>query len=675
MLPVLLFSVLTAASTEVWTTSTLSPSLDGGRGAIDVSSEARLYAAQGEFESFRLFVRAGRKGLRGLQVEGDAAGALPSPTVYEMVPALALKPSPRAVAPGTAWPDVLTPAAPRDLAPGDTAAFWVCFEVPRAARPGIHETAVHVKSEKRTVRTVAVRIEVFAFALPEIPSLPVFAALDRGALRRVYGLDETPLEPWKPVYDSLAPFRISYSVWDGGNLVRLDATGRAETSAWKEHLEYAVNTAHMAAIDIGANGRLALLVEPPPPGEPQDPLQFLLHDMGNWLAERQWIDRAFVETAIPPQRDRWQAALGTLHRIWRADKRFRRLIAAPLHPQWERYAEIWCAPFLAYEPEYARRLRAGVSLADQTAPRVQVRASSSGVSVEGGPTLPEDACDGSLASAWRPEPAAESRATAWIEFGFDAPMSLCSLSVVWTGERAPAALTVETSYDGSVYAASSAVWQHRDLSGTRPRIGSLASFVYEKQVLGVRLRYHCEGPSDPAIAEVRFNPVEHEDLKPATMPPISPWLQIRNEDFPSLALDAHPVEARLVAWVCHSRGLVGCHAGALNYWIDERQSPAYPIQCGDADRQGLVYPGTRACIPSARLVRLRDGIEDFEYIAALENAVRQGRLSAAEARRILPAMLFGPEPTPEELMELAKRIAEIRVRIGRAVGSLATAVE
>ncbi|MBP8130999.1 MAG: DUF4091 domain-containing protein [Candidatus Hydrogenedentes bacterium] len=671
MFSALLFSLLAAASTEVWTTPTLSPPWDADRGGVDVSQEARLYAAQGEFESFLLFVRAGRKGVKGLALECEAGSALPPPTFYEAGPAYALKPSSRMIAPGAAWPDALAPVAPRDLASAETAVFWVCFEVPRGARPGVHETTVRVMSGKRRVRTVPVRVEVFAFALPEVPSLRVYATLDRGAMRRIYGLDEIDLEGWKPVYDALAPLRISYSVWDGSaELVRIDATGRAETGAWKEHLAYAVNAARMAAIDAGASGRLALLVPPPPPGEPQDPLQFLLHDMGNWLAERGWLERAFIETVIPAQRDQWPGALATLHRIWRADKRFNRLIATPLHPHWERYAEIWTAPYLAYEPEYAQRLRTGVSLVEGPAPQVRARASSCGASAEGAPTLAQDACDGSLVSAWRPERAAGSRDTAWIEFGFEAPLPLRSLRVVWAAERAPEGLAVETSYNGNAYAPSTAAWQHRSLWGTCPRVESMASLAYEKEVLGARVAFRCDGNAPPAIAEVSFNPTEGQDTRPPDAPRVATWLQIRNDAFPSLALDAHPAEARLVAWVCHSRGLEGCHAGHLNHWPGEWLPGMPVIRMDEAARQMLVYPGAAGCTPSARAMRLRDGIEDFEYMKALEDAVLQGRASVEEARRVLPPILFGPQPMPEELTELTRRMMEIRVAVGRALSAL-----
>jgi len=94
------------------------------------------------------------------------------------------------------------------------------------------------------------------------------------------------------------------------------------------------------------------------------------------------------------------------------------------------------------------------------------------------------------------------------------------------------------------------------------------------------------------------------------------------------------------------------------------------IRMDEAARQMLVYPGAAGCTPSARAMRLRDGIEDFEYMKALEDAVLQGRASVEEARRVLPPILFGPQPMPEELTELTRRMMEIRVAVGRALSAL-----
>ncbi len=672
MISALLFSLLAATSTEIWTTSTFCPLFDASRGTIAASPEARLYVARGECESFLLFVRAGRKGIDRLDVVGDPTGEIPAPTVYAVGPASANKPSPRAIGAAAAWPDVLIPFGPGHpsaLAAGETAAFWVSYAVPRDVLPGVHTGQVRVLGASRRARTVPVRLEVFAFTLPEVSRLRVYTALDRGALRRVYGLDDS-LEAWKPVYDALAPFRLSYPVWDGGELVRIDASGRADTGPWKEHLEYAVTASRMAAIDASANGHATLLVPDPRPGELQDALQLLLHDMGNWLAARGWLERAFVEVRVPPRRDQWLATLATLHRVWRADKRFKRLIAAPLHPQWERYAEIWAAPFLGYEPEYARRLLSGESLVEEEPLPYRVRASSNGTSPEGVATLPEDACDGARVSAWLPERQSGSRSANWIALDFDTPTPLRSVVIFWTTGRAPRDLLLETTYDGRAYAPSTVIWQHHDLLGVYPRMASVGTLGYPKDVLGLRIGWRGGAADTPGIAELRLNHDEEDAPPIPSAPPVSPWLLLQPDSFPSLALDAHPAEARLVAWVCHSRGLEGCHAGTLNWWPPDWSAGGSAETLGEAARQPLVYPGVETCIPSARLLRLRDGIEDFEYLAALRDAVREGRLPTDEARRILPGMLFGPQTTPQELTNLAERIEQIRVQIGRALDAL-----
>ena len=81
----------------------------------------------------------------------------------------------------------------------------------------------------------------------------------------------------------------------------------------------------------------------------------------------------------------------------------------------------------------------------------------------------------------------------------------------------------------------------------------------------------------------------------------------------------------------------------------------------------LVYPGEEGPVPSIRLELLRDGMEDYEYLALLARAVDQHRASAdpaliAEAKRLLAV-----DPALVESMRTYARDGEGLERNRRAI--------
>lgn len=664
---VLMFS-FTAASMEVWSTSTLCPLYEASRTSPEASDSARLYAAQGETESFLLYVRAGRKGLRGLNVVGrDFSGQIPAPDLYSLVRVPLEQPSKRSFDNGGTAADCLVAATPRDLAPGGTAMYWVSCAIPRGINAGLYDSEIEIQSENRRPLRYPVRIEVFGFALPATFTLKSLATFDRQAVKRFYPLPDASLDAWQPVYDALAPYGLSYTVWDGNDLVSIGTEGSADTSPWKEHVAYATQTGNMNCIDVSANGLLTNLIPQPPPEVLQDPLQLYLHDVGNWLTERGWIERACVVTLPPAGRETWQDTRAALHRFWRADKRFPRVLIAPLHPFWERYCEAWAAPFLAYDPEYGIRLAGGRSTAGPPLAAAEVHGSSAGSAPEGNESAPEDAVDGSRATAWYP-----AGFPASLDVFFDRPLTVREVTLVWRGARGRD-MRISATYDGAQFGRAGSTWRETDALGFYPQPVSIATLNYEKKVLGLRVEFRESGRDERAgLAEILLGNLDTPQFA-APIPPISPWLAVSPERFPSPALDADPVEIRLIPWVCLSREMAGFTGLSLNRWPAAWGPNAIGI--APSDGRFLVYPSAEGITPSARILRLRDGLEDFEYLRALADAVKEKRIDGTAARKLAPTPLFGPHPTSEELRRLTAYVSETRIAAGRALSGLAPAAK
>jgi hypothetical protein len=96
----------------------------------------------------------------------------------------------------------------------------------------------------------------------------------------------------------------------------------------------------------------------------------------------------------------------------------------------------------------------------------------------------------------------------------------------------------------------------------------------------------------------------------------------------------------VVLWQCYAEEITGFLYWATDYWEkDPWQDPlTYPGGNGDGS---LLYYGPEGPVDSLRWETLRDGIEDYDYLALLQAAVKRaatGR-SAAEAQRRAAALL------------------------------------
>jgi hypothetical protein len=125
-----------------------------------------------------------------------------------------------------------------------------------------------------------------------------------------------------------------------------------------------------------------------------------------------------------------------------------------------------------------------------------------------------------------------------------------------------------------------------------------------------------------------------------------------------------------IAWRCHMRGLL--YWGGMSYWdqVEDPWTDPKTYCPGEGGRKlvfngegTLVYPGRPAgydgIAPSLRLKALRDGIEDYEYMAILD---RLGLTEQAE-KVVLPLAesWFKWEKTPAAWQAARAKLAELIV--------------
>jgi hypothetical protein len=672
MITVLLFLV-GAASSDVWTEPSLINVIDAGTRSAHADVIGRIYAARGERESFQLCVPGGRKGRKGLRVEAEAVdNRIGPPRVYRVDRLQISSPSARSISNAQSCPDVLQAVEPFDLPPGTLAVFWLTYDIPRDAKPGVKKSSVRVRSDKRRSDTVDVRVEVFDFELPALPSLGVVAPLDRLAVRSVYGLDAAALDAWKPVYDALNRYRISFEVWDGGGLCPVDRAGTADTSALKAHVEYAATACDMAVIELG--GRALAAFPEPEPGQRLDPLAGYLREMSAWLAERQWLPRADVRLDIPEYRAAWPETRAQCTRVTQAEERLPRRLAGPPHPYFDRYVDHWAIPLRSFSPELVRRFTQGISLADEMSlPLRAVRASSCGT-LPGFPrpcaSIPEEACDGSLFSGWSSLLAPTAKNPEWLEMRFASAVTAETLYVVWPPGRAAPPVEVSISFAGELFSPATVTWREQP---PQPYLWavSIGTFRYPATFQALRLTFRGGADKEPVgILEVTLDPPDAPP-PPQPAPTIQPWLRLEPGEYPALSADAHPLEARVIPWICWGHAFTGVEVPALNDWPRAWLKPVEQMPqtwSGAGDGSGaLVYPGPKGLMTSVRLERLRDGLEDYEYLQALSKAQQAGGIDDPELRFWTQRRLYRLSPTREELDGMTDQVLDARIKIGRAL--------
>jgi len=673
MVSALAVLVTVVAAAEVWTESSLVRVFPDTAPASGATRRVRLYVARNECESFQVCLRAGKRRVEVVDVQAKALGEGIGPPACRWVGYLRVDEDPAGGrVEGRLWPDPLLDFEPFALEPGATCSLWVTYGVGADAAPGTHLGRITLREKGGRKHVIRISLTVFDFVLPSTPSLRTAFGLDRRAVQRVYGLDDADLDAWKPVYDAFSLARISYGLWDGGGLVAFGGDGSVDTSALKAHLAYAVDSAHMNGIDLGAGG---LGIAPFPS---QDAARAYLRDMGDWLEGRAWLRRAYVCGAPLVERSGWPEVRGALERIKKADWRIGRFLQGDLAPGFEAHTEIWAVPLRRYDPHAGRLLRAGLSLAAKPSPAAQSVTASSSRALpgnDGHATRAEDACDGSVFTFWLSGATPADEQPQWLDIAFGAPVTTDTVNLVWRTGYEAVDVSVRTALLDSPPSAAEVSWELFPPEGTahswaRGTLGSPQTFTTLRLEFS---RTYLGGPV--GVTELFF------DRGPMALPseratPTEPWLYALAGDFPSFEVDAHRVDARLFPWLCYAGGACGfVHAG-LNHWPEAwaRLADAAPLvwSGGKRGRAFLYYPGRGKPMPSIRSELLRDGMEDYEYLVAYERwtETASGTFGEVVKPGVL-GLLDYRNPPRQDLDAIAEGVETDRVHMGRALSGAA----
>jgi hypothetical protein len=136
------------------------------------------------------------------------------------------------------------------------------------------------------------------------------------------------------------------------------------------------------------------------------------------------------------------------------------------------------------------------------------------------------------------------------------------------------------------------------------------------------------------------------------------------------------LDFRIRPWLCWAFDVEGFTGGALTDWPVQFYAAALSMPetwpPGPVDGT-LIYPAPGRPLPSIRLMQLRDGMEDYEYLAALERALDgfETELDMEWLRALIARAPSLADAARRRPVDTFAEILHRREEIGRAITELA----
>ena len=391
--------------------------------------------------------------------------------------------------------------------------------------------------------------------------------------------------------------------------------------------------------------------------------RLFLPRMCDWLESKGLLDSAFMQLydeAIDPAKF---PLITDLYRSYRkVEPRLKLLGLTGVNPTMQGVYDVWAPYVLNYDPQAYDMIRRSVSLSGTKNFEATVTASSSGAEMGGsqGYYRPTDAYDGCDYTKWTPSgPTRETRdapkTPEWLRFDFATPQQVDGIRIVpfpylpWDSQPTDVMWFAEASVDGENFvpltlterdgvdgACSFPARPYKAVRLTYARLGPKYAADSVQTALALNTASRMSRPDGskyvmPAggIRDVEFLrtglPLEatrpRDEIRPAEM-----WEYQVGASYPSACIDADPSEIRATAWQCWARGLLGW----LNYGGGQWQGKGHQGRPTDTDplvwtvpggsgrgSPYIVYPGRNEALPSVRLARFRDGVDDYDYLSML----------------------------------------------------------
>lgn len=533
----------------------------------------------------------------------------------------------------------------------------VSLKVPEYTVPGTYNGTLHLNFETGKPERASIQMEIFDFSLPAESSLPVLLGIDRDAIRKATARTEA-LDDWAQFYDALANLRAGFAVWPQREYPDEMFYDYRDLDFIKEHLAYAVRTAHLPAIEIGGSPGALLTGWPPPVGNaPQDPLQLLLFNLTTSLQQLGWAQSTVLVPSPLPERNDWPDARQALARVNRADEVIARLLPGPLHPYFERYTDLWALPG-ATPPSAMSLLARGLSTIRYAHPAYLEIDGSPGVRDESDTyaTEPGDALDGCEYTSWRVDTEANG-GPATLEVAFDPPLRLEQLTILWPFAAHPSEMKVETAFNPDAFSEATLHWSESNFLSEGESDITLGDFKFPRECRQLRIHFTPAQGAIASIAELLINQ-DGRTVVNSSIEPVVPWLNLRTAQSPWLDARVRGTAWRILPWFCWQRNFKGIWGPELT--PDE-----------ESGKTQLIVAGPDGVAPSTAMLHLLDGLEDYEYLRHYWKAVAEQQVIPPD--HVRPGWLALPASVREgaQVDSVLTALDEDRLRMGRLLSGRA----
>ncbi len=147
--------------------------------------------------------------------------------------------------------------------------------------------------------------------------------------------------------------------------------------------------------------------------------------------------------------------------------------------------------------------------------------------------------------------------------------------------------------------------------------------------------------------------------------------------YPNFLIDYPGIDSRVPFWMLWKYGATGFAYWTVNWWMEAPFDPFKDaVRFGGANGDGLLlYPGPDGPIDSIRWELIRDGIEDYEYLAVLSSMLKEAKRKGYSDPMLGPAnaALRRVSSVTMSSIEYTKDIAVltgVRDRIGNQIEAL-----
>jgi hypothetical protein len=156
------------------------------------------------------------------------------------------------------------------------------------------------------------------------------------------------------------------------------------------------------------------------------------------------------------------------------------------------------------------------------------------------------------------------------------------------------------------------------------------------------------------VRNVTFDALQAEELRKLGK---EVWLYVSGPSppYPTLAIDYPAMAYRVLPWMCWKFRVSGLLYWCVNYWTTNPYLDPMNTPWGQNGNGALYYPGPDGPVSSIRLEVLRDGMEDYEYLALLDALVRRVKADAVLAARPSVRDALG---AAERLLAVDERLVE-----------------